>query len=95
MVQKLIIWNINIIKITSRYASDGKTPLIFADGNNITGIIAVADVVKETSRDAVAEFKKMGINVIMLTGDNEITANAIRIETGIDEVIANVLPAQK
>ncbi len=85
----------DIIKITSRYASDGKTPLIFADGNNITGIIAVADVVKETSRDAVAEFKKMGINVIMLTGDNEITANAIRIETGIDEVIANVLPAQK
>ncbi len=85
----------DIIKITSRYASDGKTPLIFADGNNITGIIAVADVVKETSRDAVAEFKKMGINVIMLTGDNEITASAIRIETGIDEVIANVLPAQK
>ncbi len=68
---------------------------IFAAGNNITGIIAVADVVKETSRDAVAEFKKMGINVIMLTGDNEITASAIRIETGIDEVIANVLPAQK
>ena len=52
-------------------------------------------MVKETSRDAVAEFKKMGINVIMLTGDNEITASAIRIETGIDEVIANVLPAQK
>ena len=85
----------DIIKITSQYASDGKTPLIFADGNNITGIIAVADVVKETSRDAVAEFKKMGINVIMLTGDNEITAGAIRKETGIDEVIANVLPAQK
>ena len=61
----------------------------------MAGVIAVADVVKATSREAVSEFKKMGIHVIMLTGDNEITANAIKEETGIDEVIANVLPAQK
>lgn len=84
------------VKETARkYASNGKTPLVFADENHVTGIIAVADVVKATSREAVSEFKKMGIHVIMLTGDNEVTANAIREETGIDEVIANVLPAQK
>ncbi|MFG6395133.1 MAG: heavy metal translocating P-type ATPase [Lachnospiraceae bacterium] len=85
----------SIKEIAENYAKDGKTPLIFADGNKVTGIIAVADIVKKTSRQAVEEFKKQGIHVIMLTGDNEITANAIRKETGIDEVIANVLPAQK
>lgn len=86
----------NDIKETARqYALNGKTPLVFADENHVTGVIAVADVVKATSREAVSEFKKMGIHVIMLTGDNETTANAIREETGIDEVIANVLPAQK
>lgn len=85
----------NTDKIINRYASDGKTPLIFADENSIIGIIAVADTVKETSREAVEEFKKQGIHVVMLTGDNEITANAIKEKTGIDEVIANVLPAQK
>ena len=86
----------NDIKETTRqYALNGKTPLVFADENHVTGVIAVADVVKATSREAVSEFKKMGIHVIMLTGDNEITANAIKEETGIDEVIANVLPAQK
>lgn len=83
------------LKIAEDYASHGKTPLIFANGNKVTGIIAVADVVKETSRAAVEEFKKQGIHVVMLTGDNEVTANAIKKETGIDEVIANVLPAQK
>ncbi len=86
----------NDIKETTRqYALNGKTPLVFADENHVAGVIAVADVVKATSREAVSEFKKMGIHVIMLTGDNEITANAIKEETGIDEVIANVLPAQK
>lgn len=87
--------NKDIIKIINDYASNGKTPLIFADSNNVTGIIAVADVVKESSKAAVEEFKKQGIHVVMLTGDNETTANAIKKETGIDEVIANVLPAQK
>lgn len=85
----------NVVNIVKNYASHGKTPLIFADSNKVTGIIAVADVVKETSKAAIEEFKKQGIHVVMLTGDNEITANAIRREIGIDEVIANVLPAQK
>ena len=85
----------NIKKVTGKYASNGKTPLVFADEKHVKGVIAVADVVKVTSREAVSEFKNMGIHVIMLTGDNEITANAIKEETGIDEVIANVLPAQK
>ncbi|HBA98042.1 MAG TPA: heavy metal translocating P-type ATPase [Lachnospiraceae bacterium] len=85
----------DIIKIADNYASHGKTPLIFADKNSVRGIIAVADVVKKSSRAAVEEFKKQGIHVVMLTGDNETTANAIKEETGIDEVIANVLPAQK
>lgn len=87
--------NNDIRKTITQYASNGKTPLVFADESHVTGVIAVADVVKATSREAVSEFKKMGIHVIMLTGDNEITANAIKEETGIDEVIANVLPAQK
>lgn len=84
-----------VLKIAGDYASHGKTPLIFADGSKVIGVIAVADVVKESSIEAVSEFKKQGIHVVMLTGDNEVTANAIRKETGIDEVIANVLPAQK
>lgn len=84
-----------IEKIINSYAEDGKTPLVFADEKGITGVIAVADVVKETSKEAVLEFKKQGIHVIMLTGDNEVTAEAIRKETGIDEVVANVLPAGK
>lgn len=84
-----------IDKKIDNYAAQGKTPLIFADEHDIIGIISVADVVKKTSREAVDEFKKHGIHVVMLTGDNEITANAIKTQVGIDEVIANVLPAQK
>ncbi len=84
-----------IDKKINEYASQGKTPLIFAESDSIIGIISVADVVKKTSRQAVSGFKKQGINVVMLTGDNEITANAIRKEVGIDEVIAGVLPTQK
>lgn len=78
-----------------RLAHSGKTPLIFADGQHLLGLIAVADVVKPTSAEAVAAFQKYGIRVIMLTGDNEITANAIKEQVGVDEVIAGVLPAQK
>lgn len=77
------------------FAKLGKTPLIFADENAIIGIIAVADVVKETSKDAIRELKHMGIEVVMLTGDNEITANAIKEQVGIDKVIAGVLPDEK
>lgn len=78
-----------------QYATQGKTPLIFADSSRILGIIAVADVVKKTSKEAVAQLKSMGMNVVMLTGDNAITANAIKAQVGIDEVIAGVLPDEK
>lgn len=77
------------------FARQGKTPLLFADETKVIGVIAVADVVKPTSAEAVAQFKKYGIHVIMLTGDNEVTAQAIREQVGIDEVIAGVLPTQK
>lgn len=73
----------------------GKTPMLFAQDSEILGMIGVADVVKKTSKEAVSELKDLGIHVIMLTGDNEITANAIREQVGIDEVIAGVLPTQK
>lgn len=76
-------------------SGQGKTPLLFADKNEIIGIISVADVVKPTSREAVKQFRESGIHVIMLTGDNEVTARAIKDEVGIDEVIAGVLPTQK
>ena len=73
----------------------GKTPLIFAAEGKILGIIAVSDVEKPTSRAAIEEFKKMGIDVVMLTGDNPRTAEAIRRRMNIPEVIAGVLPADK
>jgi len=76
-------------------SEDGKTPLYLADGKKIIGIIAVADVIKKTSREAVDRFKKMGIEVVMITGDNRRTAEAIRRQTGIDEVVADVLPQDK
>ena len=72
-----------------------KTPLIFAKDNNVIGIIAVADVEKETSRKAIEEFTKMGISTVMLTGDNERTAKAIQKRLNIPKVIAQVLPEDK
>ena len=76
-------------------ADDGKTPLLFADEKEVIGIIAVADVEKETSAEAIADFAKMGINVVMLTGDNQRTAEAIRQRLNIPQVIAGVLPQDK
>lgn len=76
-------------------AKQGKTPLLFADEKQFLGIVAVADVVKPTSKEAVQKFRDYGIHVIMLTGDNEVTAQAIKEQVGIDEVIAGVLPTQK
>lgn len=78
-----------------RLAGEGKTPLLFSDGKEIIGLIAVADVAKKTSRSAIEKFKKMGIDVIMLTGDNEVTAKAVQKQLGIPKVIADVLPDQK
>ena len=90
--------NIDISKIEPQInslADEGKTPLIFAKDNNVIGIIAVADVEKETSRKAIEEFTKMGISTVMLTGDNERTAKAIQKRLNIPKVIAQVLPEDK
>ena len=77
------------------FSESGKTPLFFACGNRLLGVIAVADVIKEDSPRAIREMQNMGIRVIMLTGDNEKTARAIAREAGVDEVIASVLPDGK
>ena len=82
-------------KIADDFAEDGKTPLYFADDKRLLGVIAVADVVKPTSRDTIEQFKAMGIDVIMLTGDNKRTAEAIRRQLNIDKVVAEVLPQDK
>ena len=79
----------------SRLADEGKTPLLFATEAQYLGIIAVSDVVKPTSREAIRQFKEMGINVVMLTGDNKRTAEAIRRQLDIPSVIAEVLPQDK
>ena len=90
--------NIDISKIEPQInslADEGKTPLIFAKDSNVIGIIAVADVEKETSRKTIEEFTKMGISTVMLTGDNERTAKAIQKRLNIPKVIAQVLPEDK
>lgn len=90
--------NININNFedeSSRLADEGKTPLYFADEKNVLGVIAVADVVKPTSQRAIKEFEAMGIEVVMLTGDNKKTAEAIRKQLGITRAIAEVLPQDK
>ena len=76
-------------------AEEGKTPLLFAKGGKLAGVIAVADVIKEDSPAAIAALRNMGIHVVMLTGDNEKTARAIGRQAGVDEVIAGVLPEGK
>ena len=81
--------------ISDKVSNEGKTPLIFAKDNRYIGTIAVADTIKEDSHKAVSELKKMGIHVVMLTGDNERTAAIIGKEAGVDEVIAGVLPYGK
>ena len=76
-------------------AQEGKTPLIFAQDGKLIGIIAVADTIRESSRAAIKRFAKMGLKVVMLTGDNKVTAEAIRKELNINEAITDVLPTQK
>lgn len=76
-------------------ANDGKTPLYFADQTRVLGLIAVADTIKPTSAQAIETFKQMGLEVVMITGDNERTAKAIQRQLGIDTVIADVLPQDK
>ena len=76
-------------------AGQGKTPVFFAKNQRVLGIIAVADTIKEDSAEAISELKNMGIHVVMLTGDNEVTAKAIAGQAGVDEVIAEVKPDGK
>ena len=83
------------IKLAENLAENGKTPLLFCIENQLSGIIAVADTIKEDSPKAIKELQNMGIRVIMLTGDNEKTANAIGKIAGVDEVIAGVMPDGK
>ena len=82
-------------EIAAELAHDGKTPLYFAEDDKLLGIIAVADTVKPTSAEAIAKLQKMKIKVIMLTGDNKITAEAIHRQVGMDEVLAELLPEDK
>lgn len=82
-------------KTADALAQSGKTPLFFSKGGALLGIIAVADVIKEDSPEAVRQLRNMGIRVVMLTGDNERTANAIGKQADVDEVIAGVLPDGK
>ena len=85
----------DLLQKSEAVASQGKTPLFFAHDGKLLGIIAVADVIKPDSAQAIRELKNLGIHVMMLTGDNERTANAIGREAGVDEVVAGVLPDGK
>lgn len=82
-------------KKVEQFSMDGKTPLLFATADEMQGMVAVADEIKESSKEAIEQFHKLGIQTVMLTGDNEITARAIGRQLGMDEVKANVLPQQK
>ena len=77
------------------FSKEGKTPILIAKGERLLGVIAVSDVIKEDSAEAITELKKMGIHVVMLTGDNEVTAAAIAKQAGVDEVVASVKPDGK
>jgi len=85
----------NLQEKSDALASEGKTPLFFTEDGRLLGCIAVADVIKEESPEAIKELKNMGLEVVMLTGDHERTAKAIGRQAGVDRVIANVLPQEK
>ena len=85
----------NLVVAYEKLAEEGKTPLFFTKDKEFLGIIAVADAIKEDSPQAIKELKGMGIRVVMLTGDNETTAQAVKEQVGVDEVISNVTPAGK
>ena len=85
----------DLLKQSEALAEQGKTPMFFSENGRLAGIIAVADTMKEDSKQAVSELRNMGIRVVMLTGDNERTARAIGAQAGMDDVIAGVLPDGK
>lgn len=84
-----------LLAMSKEVASLGKTPMYFGDEKEVLGFVAVADVVKETSKEAVEKLKALSVKVVMLTGDQELTAKAIGDEVGVDEVYAGVLPEEK
>ena len=84
-----------LVQKAEELAQQGKTPLLFAEDGKMLGVIAVADTIKDDSRQAVKELQGMGLDVVMLTGDNERTAKAIGAQAGVDRVIAGVLPSEK
>ena len=94
-VSKFVKVSDDMLAKAVEFSKEGKTPLFFAADDRLCGIIAVADTIKEDSPEAVRQLKNMGIRVVMLTGDNEQTANAIGKQAGVDEVIAGVLPDGK
>ena len=94
-IKKNAIIDVAVEKIAEKLAEEGKTPLFFATEDKYLGMIAVADIMKNDSPQAVRELQNMGIHVVMLTGDNEKTAKAIGAQAGVDEVIAGVLPDGK
>ena len=81
--------------MADKFADEGKTPLFFAKNKKLIGVIAVADVIKPTSKTAIKQLKNMGLYVVMLTGDNTRTANAIQKQLDLDHVVADVLPQDK
>ena len=82
-------------QVIERLAQEGKTPLVFARDGELVGILAVADTIRDTSREAIGRLRDMGLHIVMLTGDNKVTAQAIQKELQIEEVISDVLPTEK
>ncbi len=95
MLEDAGLYTDDINALEEQLAGEGKTPLFFVRGGRLLGVIALADMVKPTSRAAIAEMKRMGLEVVMLTGDNARTAQAIQKEVGVDRVVAEVLPQDK
>lgn len=95
MMKKFSIQLGDLEERSSKLADEGKTPMFVAIDNKAAGIIAVADIIKPDSKEAIAQLKKLGLEVVMITGDNSRTANAIGNQVGIDRVLAEVLPEDK
>ncbi len=95
MGEEHIVLSSQAVAAVERLASSGQTPLIFARNRRVAGILGVADTIRESSRQAIREFRQKGIRVVMLTGDNERTAKAIAKDLDLDDVIADVLPTGK
>ena len=95
LLQELNVDTSTLMDQYDKLASQGKTPLYFVRAGELLGCIAVADTVKPTSREAIAKLQDMGLRVLMVTGDNRATAEAIRAQVGVDEAIAQVLPQDK